>query len=122
MERTTTERGTSGRIDRDDAVLVEIGGCYGIGRLRIAAEQALDLRESRQDALLRPALDLRCGELQQGRQVLVACETESGAQRALTHPSIDQDAYSVRGSRLSRVEATRVKPQQRKRGSRPRRL
>lgn len=77
MERTATARGTSGRIDRDNAVVVEIGGCYGIGWLGLAAEKALDLRECRQDALLRPALDLHCGELQQGRQVLVACDAES---------------------------------------------
>ncbi len=122
MERTATARGMSGHVDLSDSVMIEIRGDKRVGKLGLAAKQALDLRERRQHALLRPALDLSCGELQQGRQVLVACEAESGAQRAFTHPAIDQDADSVGVSRLSRVEATGMKPQQRERVGCARRL
>ncbi len=92
MERTATARGMSRHVDLSDSVMVEIRGDNRVGWLGLAAKQALDLRESGQHALLRPALDLRCGELQQGRQVLVACEAEPGAQRAFTHAAVDLGA------------------------------
>lgn len=93
MERTATARGTSGRIDRDDSVLVEIRGCYGIRRFGLSAEQALDLRQRGQRTLFRPRLNLFGRELQQSGQVLVAIHTELGAQRALAHAAIDQGRH-----------------------------
>lgn len=92
MERTATARGTSGRIDRDDSVMVEIRGGYGIRRFWLYAEQALDLRQRGQRTLFRPRLDQFDRKLEQGGQVLVVGNAKPGAQRAFTHPQ----TYSYR--------------------------
>jgi hypothetical protein len=86
---TTARDGLSGGVDRGDAICVGIivrGLSSGLG---LSAEQALDLRQGGQNALLWPCRNLFDGKLQQGGQVLVAGHTKLGAQRALAHAAID---------------------------------
>nr|DAI92582.1 MAG TPA: hypothetical protein [Caudoviricetes sp.] len=59
-------------------------------RLLLEAQQAMDLRQRRQHALFRPALNLLGRQLQHLRQLLVSRQAQPGAQRALAHAAVDQ--------------------------------
>lgn len=114
MKRTATARGKSGRIDRDDSVMVEIRGGYGIRRFGLSAEQALDLRQRGQRTVFRPRLHLFGRELQQSGQVLVAGNTQTSAQRALAHATVNQVANGCAFRRTALEEPARMQLQQRK--------
>jgi hypothetical protein len=86
---TTARDALSGGVDRTNAVGVGIVVCGNRSGLSLDTKQTLDLRQCGQDALVRPPRYLFHGQLQQGRQVLVAIDTELGAQRALGDAAVD---------------------------------
>lgn len=110
---TTARDGLSGGVDRGDAILVGIivrGLSSGLGP---SAQQALDLRQGGQNALLWPCRNLFKRELQQGGQVFVAGHTELGAERALTHPAVNLCTKLLRSltGGTSRIWPENVGPQ-----------
>lgn len=89
---TTARDGLSGGVDGANAISVGIVVRRLSSSPWFTTEQTLDLRQGRQNALLRPCLDLFGRKLQQGGKVFVAGHAEPCAQRAFTHAEI----YSCR--------------------------
>jgi len=86
---TTARNGLSGGVDGTDAAGIGILVRLLSSCLRRATEKALDLRQRRQNAILRPRRNVLHGKLQQGGQVLITVHTELGAQRALGDAAVD---------------------------------
>lgn len=90
MKQRNAERGTSGRVNRNDSIDIRVFWRGSGFWLRLNAEQLHNLREGWDALLFRPRLDLGRRQLQHLRKMRVALEGQLRPQRALSHTTVDQ--------------------------------
>lgn len=111
MKRTATARGTSGRIDRDDSVVVEISGSDGIGGRSLDSKNEQNLRNCGDSAEERPLRNVLDRQTQDLRQVPVGGETKPVHQLLLGHwNQVGGDSEDLGAQVMSRDAGSTLDP------------